>query len=135
MALVVGFIEVAHHQLGAFLFREAHQAHNFVYALIKVPVGFLVPVAPVSRVFIPLWADGNIRAHPVYDAAFDALLLGGNPDGFAAIIMGVETVLLAADGVIAASLRVPETVVHQSVVVRNQACGHSIVVVEGGGGE
>ena len=135
MALVVGFVEVAHHQLRTFLFREAHQAHNFVYALIEVPVGFLVPVAPVSRVFIPLWADGNIRAHPVYDAAFDALLLGGNPDGFSAIIMGVETGVLAADGVIAVRLRVPEAVVHQPVMVRHQAGGHGVVVGEGGGGE
>ena len=135
MALVVRLVKIAHHQLRALHFREAHQAHNLVYALVKVPMRLLVPVAPVSGIFIPFRAYRDIRAHPVYYAAFYALLLGGNPDGLSAVEVRVKAGVVILDGIVAVCLRIPETVVHQSVMVRDQAGGHGVVVGEGGGGE
>ena len=135
MPLVVRLVKIAHHQLRAFGLREAHQAHNLVAALFKGPVRIRIPMAVVGGKGVTLRPNGNVGAHPVNHAAFHTLLLGGNPDGLSAVITGVVTGFLVVDGIAVLRVRIPETVVHQPVVVRYQARCHGVVVGEGGGGE
>ncbi len=125
---VVGLLKVAHHQARALASGQREQAHHLVDPLGRSEQGLAHVVVPVGGM---LALDGHIAAHPVHSGRDEALALGREPNGVAAIVAGIGALHAVGQGIAAACDGRQETIGHNAVVVGIEPRGQGVVVGEG----
>ena len=131
MAGMVRFAEIQHHEMRPHGFRQPQPCERGIYAcLIWENLVRHIP----SVIARQLAADGIFRAHPIAGGGNHSLPLGGVPYRIPEVEIGLA-LYLAGHLIELLMLRIPESIVYQSVVVRDQPCGKGVVVGEGGSRE